>query len=34
MPDSLAITDIEREIDVYERFLGEFGYQFFILRRT
>lgn len=34
MPESLAITDIEREIDIYERFLGEFGYQFFILKNN
>jgi cyclopropane fatty-acyl-phospholipid synthase-like methyltransferase len=34
MPSSNAIADIEREIEIYERFLGEFGYHFFILQRN
>jgi cyclopropane fatty-acyl-phospholipid synthase-like methyltransferase len=34
MPNSTAIMDIEREIEIYERFLGEFGYHFFILQRS
>ena len=34
MPNSTAIMDIEREIEIYERFLGEFGYHFFILQRN
>lgn len=31
MPTSNAVDDIEREIAIYERYLGEFGYQMFIL---
>jgi len=34
MPNSTAIMDIEREIEIYERFLGEFGYHFFLLQRS
>ncbi|MEJ6475624.1 MerR family transcriptional regulator [Pseudoalteromonas piscicida] len=33
MPNSIAIADIEREIAIYERYLGEFGYQMFVLRK-
>lgn len=33
MPSSNAIIDIEREIAIYERYLGEFGYQMFVLRK-
>lgn len=33
MPNSTAIADIEREIAIYERYLGEFGYQMFVLRK-
>ncbi|MBY6063320.1 class I SAM-dependent methyltransferase [Pseudidiomarina sediminum] len=32
-PSSQAVKDIAKEITIYERHLGEFGYQFFILRR-
>jgi hypothetical protein len=32
MPNSNAIADIEREIAIYERYLGEFGYHMFVLR--
>lgn len=34
MPNSQALRDIEREVSLYERYLGEFGYQFFIAQRT
>ncbi|WP_420554652.1 MerR family transcriptional regulator [Neptuniibacter marinus] len=33
MPNSNAIADIEREIAIYERYLGEFGYHMFVLRK-
>lgn len=33
IPTSIAIADIEREIAIYERHLGEFGYQMFILQK-
>ncbi|HHC7336710.1 TPA: MerR family transcriptional regulator [Vibrio cholerae] len=33
MPSSNAIADIEREIAIYEGYLGEFGYQMFVLRK-
>lgn len=33
MPNSSAITDIEREIAIYEGYLNEFGYQMFILQK-
>ena len=33
MPNSNAIVDIEREIAIYERYLREFGYQMFVLRK-
>lgn len=33
MPNSAAIADIEQEIAIYERYLGEFGYQMFVLRK-
>lgn len=33
MPDSAALDDIAHEIMIYERYLGEFGYQMFILRK-
>jgi DNA-binding transcriptional MerR regulator/cyclopropane fatty-acyl-phospholipid synthase-like methyltransferase len=32
MPSSNAIADIEREIAMYEGYLGEFGYHMFVLR--
>jgi cyclopropane fatty-acyl-phospholipid synthase-like methyltransferase len=33
MPTSAAIGDIEREISMYERYLGEFGYHMFVLQK-
>lgn len=33
IPSSNAIADIGREIAIYERYLGEFGYQMFVLRK-
>lgn len=33
LPDSTAIADFEREIAIYERYLGEFGYHMFILQK-
>ncbi|SEI84894.1 Methyltransferase domain-containing protein [Allopseudospirillum japonicum] len=33
MPNSNAIADIEREIAIYEGYLGEFGYHMFVLRK-
>ncbi|WP_434341180.1 MerR family transcriptional regulator [Motilimonas cestriensis] len=33
MPNSNAIADMEQEITIYERYLGEFGYQMFVLRK-
>ena len=33
MPTSNAIADIEREIAMYEGYLGEFGYHMFVLRK-
>lgn len=32
MPDSVALDDIRRELEVYREHLGEFGYQMFILQ--
>ena len=32
MPDSTALADIRHEINIYERFLGQFGYQMFVLQ--
>lgn len=31
MPDSKAISDILNEVSLYEQYLGEFGYQVFVL---
>lgn len=33
MPNSRALADLEREIAIYEAYLGEFGYHFFILKK-
>ena len=33
MPNSIAIADLEREIAIYERYFGEFGYQVFVLQK-
>ncbi|MDO6526099.1 MerR family transcriptional regulator [Motilimonas sp. 1_MG-2023] len=33
MPNSNALADMEQEITIYERYLGEFGYQMFVLRK-
>lgn len=33
-PDSLAFNDIATEIAIYEKYLSEFGYQFFIARKV
>lgn len=33
MPNSAAIADLEREIAVYEQYLGEFGYHMFVLQK-
>lgn len=33
MPDSAAIVDLEREIAIYERYLGEFGYHMFVIQK-
>ncbi|POB69409.1 methyltransferase, partial [Vibrio vulnificus] len=33
MPNSTAIAALEQEIAIYERDLGEFGYQMFVLRK-
>lgn len=33
MPTSTALADIEQEIAIYERYLGEFGYQMFVLQK-
>jgi len=33
MPDSSAINDISHEINIFEKYLGEFGYQMFILKK-
>ncbi|WP_125781092.1 MerR family transcriptional regulator [Pseudoalteromonas rubra] len=33
-PNSLALQDMAREIAIYEQYLGEFGYQMFVLQRT
>lgn len=33
MSDSTALADIEREISVYENYLGEFGYEMFIMKK-
>lgn len=32
MQDSKALQDIQHEIDIYSKYLGEFGYQMFILK--
>lgn len=29
---SAALEDLRREVEIYEKFLGEFGYEFFLLR--
>lgn len=34
MPNSQAIADIQTELDIYDRFLGEFGYQMFIVQKA
>ena len=31
--DSQAIADIQRELYLYQRYLGEFGYQFFVAQK-
>ncbi|WP_462173045.1 hypothetical protein [Pseudoalteromonas xiamenensis] len=31
--DSQAARDIQKEIDLYKNYLGEFGYQFFIIQK-
>ncbi len=31
MPNSTAIADLEKEIEIYEQYLGEFGYEMFVL---
>jgi len=33
MPNSAAIADMEQEIAIYERYLGEFGYHMFVLQK-
>ncbi|MCO7188811.1 MerR family transcriptional regulator [Pseudoalteromonas sp. XMcav2-N-2] len=33
-PESAALLDMAREIAIYEQYLGEFGYQMFMLQRT
>jgi len=33
LPMSAAIADMEQEIAIYERYLGEFGYQMFVLQK-
>jgi SAM-dependent methyltransferase len=33
IPTSTAIADLEQEIAIYDRYLGEFGYQMFVLRK-
>lgn len=33
MSGSAAIADLRREIDIYQQYLGQFGYQMFILQR-
>ncbi|ABC32976.1 SAM-dependent methyltransferase [Hahella chejuensis KCTC 2396] len=33
MPTSTAIADMEQEIAIYERYLGEFGYHMFVLQK-
>jgi hypothetical protein len=32
MPDSRALQDIRHEVSLYEKHLGEFGYQVFIIQ--
>lgn len=32
LPDSAALEDLKREVEIYEKFFGEFGYEFFLLR--
>lgn len=34
MPDSQALSDIQYEINIYQQYLGEFGYQFFIAQKS
>ncbi|MGI2258662.1 MerR family transcriptional regulator [Shewanella sp. GXUN23E] len=34
MPDSAALEAIAREVDIFKRRLGEFGYQFFVLQKA
>ncbi|ULG70169.1 class I SAM-dependent methyltransferase [Marinobacterium sediminicola] len=33
MPNSTALADLDRELNIYQDCLGEFGYQFFILQK-
>ncbi len=33
MPESVALRDIETELNIYRHHLGEFGYQMFVLQR-
>ncbi|PMJ91714.1 methyltransferase domain-containing protein [Vibrio sp. 10N.261.55.A7] len=33
MPNAAALKDIRKEVTIYERYLNEFGYQMFILRK-
>ncbi|MCK6265793.1 methyltransferase domain-containing protein [Vibrio sp. ZSDE26] len=34
MPDSAAVKDIAKEVEIYQRYLDEFGYQMFVLQRS
>lgn len=34
MPSSQAIADIKRELAIYDNYLGEFGYQMFIMQKA
>ena len=34
MANSQAVVDIQTEINLYEKYLGEFGYQFFIVQKN
>ncbi|GAA4652175.1 MerR family transcriptional regulator [Kistimonas scapharcae] len=34
MPESAALRDIETELNIYRQYLGEFGYQMFVLQKT
>ena len=33
LPDSAALQDLERELEIYRNHLGEFGYQMFVFRK-